>query len=110
MPTTGKALITFGHIKMQLYIDIYNTCITYPKLLFFWRWLTSRRASVLDEYMLILWAPLASLLEDIFILLLPWSLDQPLQHPAGSHFVALLKPSPSSLPTKKTWSINTEST
>jgi hypothetical protein len=33
MPTTGKALITFGHIKMKLYIDIYNTCISYPKLL-----------------------------------------------------------------------------
>jgi hypothetical protein len=33
MPMTGKALITFGHIKMKLYIDIYNTCISYPKLL-----------------------------------------------------------------------------
>ncbi len=32
-PTTGKALITFGHIKVQLYIDIYNTDIRHPKLL-----------------------------------------------------------------------------
>ncbi len=26
-------MITFGHIKMQLYIGICNTCISYPKLL-----------------------------------------------------------------------------
>jgi hypothetical protein len=32
MLTTGKALITFDHIRMQLYIDIYNTRISYPKL------------------------------------------------------------------------------
>ncbi len=32
-PMTSKASITFGHIKMQLYIDIYNTCISYPNLL-----------------------------------------------------------------------------
>jgi hypothetical protein len=29
-PITHEATITFGHVKMQLYIDIYNTCITYP--------------------------------------------------------------------------------
>jgi hypothetical protein len=29
-PITCEALITFGHVKMQLYIDIYNTRITYP--------------------------------------------------------------------------------
>jgi hypothetical protein len=28
-PITGEAPITFGHVKMQKYIDIYNTCITY---------------------------------------------------------------------------------
>jgi hypothetical protein len=28
-PITRKAPITFGHVKMQMYIDIYNTCITY---------------------------------------------------------------------------------
>ena len=27
---TREALITFGHVKMQLYIDIYNTCVSYP--------------------------------------------------------------------------------
>jgi hypothetical protein len=29
-PTTCEAPITFKHVKMQLYIDIYNTRITYP--------------------------------------------------------------------------------
>ncbi len=28
-PLTRKAPITFGHVKMQMYIDIYNTRITY---------------------------------------------------------------------------------
>jgi hypothetical protein len=27
---TREAPITFGHVKMQLYIEIYNTRITYP--------------------------------------------------------------------------------
>jgi hypothetical protein len=27
---THEAPITFGHVKMQLYIDIYNTRISYP--------------------------------------------------------------------------------
>jgi hypothetical protein len=29
-PLTREAPITFGHVKMQMYIDIYNTRITYP--------------------------------------------------------------------------------
>ncbi len=29
-PITCEAPITFGHVKMQLYIDIYNTCVSYP--------------------------------------------------------------------------------
>jgi hypothetical protein len=29
-PITREAPITFGHVKMQMYIDIYNTRITYP--------------------------------------------------------------------------------
>ncbi len=29
-PVKCEAPITFGHFKMQLYIDIYNTCISYP--------------------------------------------------------------------------------
>jgi hypothetical protein len=29
-PITREAPITFGHVKMQMYIDIYNTPITYP--------------------------------------------------------------------------------
>ncbi len=29
-PITREAPITIGHVKMQLYIDIYNTSITYP--------------------------------------------------------------------------------
>ncbi len=29
-PITRDAPITFGHVKMQMYIDIYNTRITYP--------------------------------------------------------------------------------
>ncbi len=29
-PITPEAPITFGHVKMQFYIDIYNTCISYP--------------------------------------------------------------------------------
>jgi hypothetical protein len=29
-PLTCEAPITSGHVKMQMYIDIYNTCITYP--------------------------------------------------------------------------------
>ncbi len=29
-PITREAPITFGHVKMQMYIDIYNTSITYP--------------------------------------------------------------------------------
>ncbi len=28
-PITREAPITFGHVKMQMYIDIYNTRITY---------------------------------------------------------------------------------
>ncbi len=29
-PITREAPITFGHVKTQLYIDIYNTCVSYP--------------------------------------------------------------------------------
>jgi hypothetical protein len=29
-PVIHEAPITFGHVKMQLYTDIYNTCISYP--------------------------------------------------------------------------------
>ena len=29
-PITREAPITFGHVKMQLYIDIYNTRVSYP--------------------------------------------------------------------------------
>ncbi len=29
-PFTREAPITFGHVKMQLYIDIYNTRVSYP--------------------------------------------------------------------------------
>jgi hypothetical protein len=29
-PVICEAPITFGHVKMQLYTDIYNTCISYP--------------------------------------------------------------------------------
>ncbi len=29
-PLTRKAPINIRHVKMQMYIDIYNTCITYP--------------------------------------------------------------------------------
>jgi hypothetical protein len=29
-PITHEAPITFGHVKMQLYIDIYNTRVSYP--------------------------------------------------------------------------------
>jgi hypothetical protein len=32
-PLTPKAPITFGHVKMQMYIDIYNTRITCPTFL-----------------------------------------------------------------------------
>jgi hypothetical protein len=28
-----EAPITFRHVKMQLYIDIYNTCVSYPTLI-----------------------------------------------------------------------------
>jgi hypothetical protein len=31
-PIIHEASITFGHVKMQLYTDIYNTCISYPTL------------------------------------------------------------------------------
>jgi hypothetical protein len=29
-PVTCKAPITFGHVKIQLYTDIYNTCVSHP--------------------------------------------------------------------------------
>jgi hypothetical protein len=29
-PITPEAPITFGHVEMQLYIDIYNTSVSYP--------------------------------------------------------------------------------
>ncbi len=29
-PVTKKAPVTFGHVKSQIYMDIYNTCISYP--------------------------------------------------------------------------------
>ncbi len=29
-PITCEAPITFRHVKMQFYIDIYNTCVSYP--------------------------------------------------------------------------------
>jgi hypothetical protein len=32
---TRKATITFGHVKMQMYIDIYNTRIAYPTFIIF---------------------------------------------------------------------------
>ncbi len=31
-PIIHEATITFGHVKMQLYSDIYNTCVSYPTL------------------------------------------------------------------------------
>ncbi len=31
-PVIHEATITFGHVKMQLYSDIYNTCVSYPML------------------------------------------------------------------------------
>ena len=34
-PITREAQITFGHVKMQMYIDIYNTRITYPTFIKF---------------------------------------------------------------------------
>jgi hypothetical protein len=30
MPVTRKAPITFGHVKIQLYTDIYNTRVSHP--------------------------------------------------------------------------------
>jgi hypothetical protein len=33
MPVTHEAPITFGHVKIQIYINIYNTRITYPTAL-----------------------------------------------------------------------------
>jgi hypothetical protein len=30
MPVTREAPVTFGHVKFQLYIDIYNTRISHP--------------------------------------------------------------------------------
>ncbi len=32
-PITCEAPITFGHVKIQLYIDIYNTHASYPKFI-----------------------------------------------------------------------------
>ncbi len=29
-PVAQDAPVTFGHVKSQIYIDIYNTCISYP--------------------------------------------------------------------------------
>ncbi len=31
-PVICRAPITFGHVKMQLYTDLYNTCVSYPTL------------------------------------------------------------------------------
>jgi hypothetical protein len=33
IPITREAPITFGHVEIQLYIDIYNTRVSYPKLI-----------------------------------------------------------------------------
>ncbi len=32
-PITCEAPITFRHVKIQLYIDIYNTCVSYPNFI-----------------------------------------------------------------------------
>jgi hypothetical protein len=29
-PVAQEAPVTFGHVKSQIYMDIYNTCISYP--------------------------------------------------------------------------------
>jgi hypothetical protein len=29
-PVTCEAPVTFSHVKIQLYIDIYNTCVSHP--------------------------------------------------------------------------------
>jgi hypothetical protein len=29
-PVAKEAPVTFGHVKSQIYMDIYNTCISYP--------------------------------------------------------------------------------
>ena len=29
-PVTQEAPVMFGHVKSQIYTDIYNTCISYP--------------------------------------------------------------------------------
>jgi hypothetical protein len=31
-PVTCEAPVTFGHVKIQLYINIYNTCISHPNI------------------------------------------------------------------------------
>ncbi len=35
-PLTHEAPITIGHVKMQIYVDIYNTRITYPTFIIVW--------------------------------------------------------------------------
>ncbi len=32
-PINCEAPLTFGHVKVQLYINIYNTCVSYPTLI-----------------------------------------------------------------------------
>ena len=32
-PVTQEALVTFGHVKSQIYMDIYNTRISFPTAL-----------------------------------------------------------------------------
>jgi hypothetical protein len=33
-PVAQEAPVMFGHIKSQIYMDIYNTCISYPTATF----------------------------------------------------------------------------
>ena len=49
-PVNREAPITFGHVKIQLYIDISTTCASAIHMLSsFWVWLTSRHVFVSPE-------------------------------------------------------------
>jgi hypothetical protein len=50
-PITREAPITFRHVKMQMYSDIYNTRTTYPTFIIFLAMVDVKAASVFLEYM-----------------------------------------------------------
>jgi hypothetical protein len=91
-PITGEAPITFRHVKMQMYIDNYNTCITYPTFIILLAMADVKACFCFPCIHTDLTGAFDFLARGYFNLATAWSSDLPPLHQAGSHSVIPSKP------------------